>query len=50
MSKEVRKPRISFEPTDEQWESVKNLPRTVNVSDEMRKCLDKILARYGVKS
>ncbi len=41
-----RKPRVSFEPSEEQWERIKQLPRDVNLSEEMRDCLDKLLTKH----
>ncbi len=41
-----RKPRISFEPSEEQWERIKQLPCDVNLSEEMRDCLDNLLIKH----
>ena len=40
--------RIAFEIDEMQEKKVKSLPRTINISEEMRKCLDKFLDKYGV--
>lgn len=38
--------RIAFITTEVQEEQIKKLPRNVNMSEELRKCLDKILAKH----
>lgn len=38
--------RISFKPTAEQIQRYENLPRKINLSDELRKCLDRVLDKH----
>lgn len=46
MSENNKEKKVCFAVTEEQHKKVKELPRSCNLSEELRNALDKILAKY----